>query len=172
MRIKAFLQLSLVVLSALSHANVAALTTCNVAQVSGLAFGKIVPFLNQTTNAEALIRIRCEVIGTPPVGNQVSAAIRISQGNSLSYAPRNMFNSAGLGIGFQIEYNLFTQAVGGSIWGDGTGATSEVTLVIPGLSANGAISEVPRVIYGRLPDIPNTKEAGLYTDVLIISISY
>jgi spore coat protein U-like protein len=171
-RVKFIVEFVLILLMALCSGRAIALTNCNVTQVSSIGFGAIVPLSGLLVRAEGEIRIRCEVVGDPPIGSQVDVNIRISQGNSASYTTRRLFLTGGNSSAYQIDYNLFTDANGSRVWGDGTDGSAEVKFSITGLSGNGIVREVTSLIYGRLPSIQNTKRAGLYTDALTVSINY
>jgi spore coat protein U-like protein len=171
-RVKTMLRSSMVLIMLGFFSSAMATTLCSVTQVSALAFGPVLPLSGVVSTAEGEIRIRCEVVATAPLGNQVSVNIRISQGSSANFLQRKLSNSAGDTDAFQLNYNIFTQNSGETIWGDGSNGTSEVTVVVAGLSSAGAVREVNRSVYGRMPSFTNTKRAGQYRDSLIISINY
>jgi hypothetical protein len=137
---------------------------------------RTVPVLSGvTTTAEGEVRVRCVVVGLPPLNNQVSASIRISSGNSLSYTPRQLFNVLGASnSNHKIDYNLFPVASSTSlIWGDGvTTGTTDVVVTLSGLSGDGVSSEISRIIHGRIPSINSGKNPGRYSDLLILTVAY
>jgi spore coat protein U-like protein len=161
-----------VVLLASVCINANAAVNCAVTS-SPVAFGNVGLFSGSTTTASGEIRLRCEVVGVPPVGDQVSADIKISPGNSGSYINRQLFTFGGVTSGYKIDYNLYSQASLGAIWGDGvTDGTALVNVLITGLSSNGVVKEVARTVYGRIPAITTGKKSGAYTDSLILIISF
>jgi spore coat protein U-like protein len=170
-RVKSIFRVSCVLFMSWFCSSALASTLCNINQLSPLAFGSVVP-LGLLVTAEGEIQIRCEVIALPPIGGQISVNIRISQGSSANYLQRRLLNSAGDGADFQLNYNIFTQNSGQTIWGDGSNGTAEVTVVLTGLTGTGAVREATRSLYGRMPGFPNSKRAGVYRDSLIISINY
>jgi spore coat protein U-like protein len=62
-----------------------------------------------------------------------------------------------------VNYNLYTDSPGGTLWGDGTNG---VTL---GGTGNGAAQTI--TIYGRVP-IQTTPAAGTYTDPVTVTVTY
>jgi spore coat protein U-like protein len=156
--------------SACAHSNAA--VTCGVTS-SPVAFGNVGLFSGSTMTATGEIRLRCEVVGAAPVGDQVSVDIKISPGNSGSYANRQLFTSGGVTSGYKIDYNLYLQSWSGTVWGDGaTDGTALVNVPITGLSSNGIVREVARTVYGRIPAITTGKKSGTYSDSLVLIISF
>lgn len=62
-----------------------------------------------------------------------------------------------------VNYNLYTNSPGGTLWGDGTNG---VTL---GGTGNGAAQTI--TIYGRVP-IQTTAAPGTYTDTVTVTVTY
>jgi spore coat protein U-like protein len=170
-RVNLIIRSALVLFTSLFCSFVNAQTSCGIIPSGGLAFGNVVPGVINT--AEGEIRIQCKVVGgVAPAGNQISVAIRFSQGNSASYAPRKLTNAAGSTEEFKLDYNVFTQFSGGPVWGDGTGSTVEASVLVAGLFVGGNEVEVRRSVYGRMPLLAYPKRAGQYTDNLIITFNY
>jgi spore coat protein U-like protein len=168
--VKSFVGLAFAFACACAHAAVA----CGVTS-SAVDFGNIELFSGSTASADGQIRVSCEVIGTPPISNKVDLTIKISQGNGANYSSRQLFSESwgGGNANQRIDYNLYSQASSGPIWGDGTtGSTVAVGLTITGLSSNGIVRESARTVYGRLPPINTGKKSGRYSDSLVVTISY
>jgi spore coat protein U-like protein len=139
-----------------------------------VAFGNIELFSGSTASAQGSIIVTCEVIGAPPANNKVDLTIKISIGNGTSYSSRQLFRVlGGSNANEKIDYNLYSQASSGPIWGDGTsGGTVAVGLTISGLSSNGVVNQASRTVYGRIPPITTGKKAGDYADKLFLIVSY
>jgi spore coat protein U-like protein len=144
---------------------------CGVSSTA-VAFGDVPLLAGVTSTAEGEVRVRCEVVGAPPMDNQVGVSIKISSGNSPSFSPRQLFNAGGVTSNHRIDYNLYAQASIGPIWGDGLSGTISVAFSIVGLSSDGAVREVARTIYGRIPPITTGKKSGAYGDLLLLTVDY
>lgn len=166
--VKTFVALFFASLCVSAHADAA----CSVTSTP-VAFGDIELFSGLTATAEGEIRVICEVIGAPPINNKVDVTIKISPGSAGIYSSRQLFNVGGSNPNQRIDYNLYSQASSGPVWGDGiTGGTVAVGITITGLTSNGIVKEVARTVYGRLPSITTGKKSGGYTDLLVLTVSY
>jgi spore coat protein U-like protein len=110
------------------------------------------------------VTVDCSV-GVGPPNPPVDVLITISQSaNSGSFNPRKMKNVAGTDL---LNYNLYSNASMVSIWGDGTGGTSTVTLT----KVNKNAPPVVTTVYGRILGGQDVS-AGPYSDVLTVTITW
>lgn len=82
--------------------------------------------------------------------------IALSTGNG-SYGQREMLSGA-----IVLDYNLYTNASRTTIWGDGSGVTSNV---------GGSGVSASHTVYGRVPALQN-KPAGSYADTIVVTVTY
>jgi spore coat protein U domain-containing protein, fimbrial subunit CupE1/2/3/6 len=92
--------------------------------------------------------------------NTTPYAVALDKGTSSggTIAQRKLING-----GATVNYNLYTDSPGGTLWGDGT---TGVTLAGTG---NGAAQTI--TIYGRIP-AQTTAAPGTYTDTITVSVTY
>jgi spore coat protein U-like protein len=89
-----------------------------------------------------------------------NVTIQLSRGSSPTFVPRTLLKGAAT-----LNYNLFRDAAYSTIWGDGTGGTSDLTVRIN----RNHTSTFP--VYGRLP-AGQDASAGTYADTIIVSVIY
>ena len=148
--------LMLAMLPATAHA----IANCSVT-ATGVAFGGY-SFNNAApTIATGNVQVSCSLIGV--ISLFVNYEIRLSTGNSGSYAPRKMING-----GNELQYNVYTNAGNTIIWGDGNSGTSTVTDSYT-LGLLTTVRNYP--VYGRLPAGQNTP-AGVYADTITVTVNY
>ena len=89
--------------------------------------------------------------------------LKLSTGGSGDYKQRL--------LGGALQYNLFTTAALGAIWGDGTANTDTVGGDGNGLSA---AKKVTHTVYGQLPNSATNQDVpvGNYSDVITVTIEY
>ena len=88
--------------------------------------------------------------------------ITIDRGTANSFRPRQMeFGRS------RLDYNLYLDAAGTTIWGDGTGGTSVYMNQNPPQDAN-----VDVTIYGRIPALQRSVRVGAYSDTLTVQIQF
>jgi spore coat protein U-like protein len=63
-----------------------------------------------------------------------------------------------------LNYNLYTEANRGVVWGDATSGTARVSGTGIGVSVNHAV-------YGRIPARQNV-DAGSYSDIIIVALTF
>jgi spore coat protein U-like protein len=116
--------------------------------------------------------------GTAAINSNGSVVVRCTK-NSAYQIALNAGTTAGstLGqrllagpLGATLEYNLFTDAPGGTIWGNNVGS-GWVTGIGAGL---GVANEVTHVVYGNLPNSAANQDAafGAYSDLITATITY
>ena len=121
---------------------------------TAINFGNYSVFGTTNSAATSSFTVRC----TP----NTTGVVTLSRGGSGSYAQRQMANGAN-----RANYNLFTQANGGAIWGDGTGG-STTYLLINGTPQDKVFTEF---IYGIAPFGQNLA-VGTYTDTVVATLSW
>lgn len=133
--------------------------TCSLSAV-GTSFGTYNPFSATPLDSAGSVTVTCENL----VSLLVSYSVQLSPGSSGGYAPRRLN-----GTGYQLDYNLYTDATRASVWGDGSGGTSTVN---DGYLL-GALFPVVRnyTVYGRMPAGQNVAP-GSYTDTITVTINY
>jgi spore coat protein U-like protein len=118
-------------------------------------FGNYSVFSPTALEVNSGFRVRC----TP----HTTATVRFSRGaNSASYDPRTMSNGGEL-----VAYNLYTDSSMTSIWGDGTGGSTEHLLI--NATPHDKIFE--ESIYGRVFPGPDVT-AGTYTDTITATLAW
>ncbi len=127
-------------------------------------FGSFDMFSPVPFDSTGSITIDCS-IPPPPPNPPVDVRITIGQSsNSGNFIPRSMKNLARPEL---LNYNLYTNSSRTSVWGDGTGGTSVITLNKVNRNAP------PRVmaVYGRIPTGQDVS-AGSYSDTLVVTITW
>lgn len=126
---------------------------CEVA-ATPVAFGMYDPLRHKEAATVGILRYRC-------FGTHKRLIIGLTTGESGSFRMRRM----GRG-GKAIVYNLYLDAAGTQVWGDGTGGSQTYIVNSPA-----AGNEVSIPVYGRLFGDQNAS-AGNYQDNVSIVVSY
>ncbi|HKJ04612.1 MAG TPA: spore coat U domain-containing protein [Geopsychrobacteraceae bacterium] len=130
---------------------------CNIT-VTGVAFGSYNALAPATTSTTGDIGVTCNIKAKNKAA-PLSVSVSISAGQSGSFSQRFMTDASGS----MLNYNLYMDAGGGTIWGDGTGGSSNrienVTQESP-LNAK---------VYGRIPAGQNAP-VGSYSDILTVTV--
>lgn len=121
--------------------------SCTVA-AQGVNFGNYDPFAPYDLEGVGNIRVECD---TP-----TTVEVSLSAGPN-GYAVRRM--TAGSD---ELLYNLYTNALRTTIWGDGTGGTGSV-------STSSLTADL--TVYGTVPSRQNPRP-GFYSDTVIVTITY
>jgi len=89
--------------------------------------------------------------------------LKLSTGGSGDYAQRL--------LGGVLQYNLFTSAALGTVWGDGTASTGTVGGDGDGLSPASAVTHT---VYGQLPNSATNQDVpvGNYSDQITVTVEY
>lgn len=108
--------------------------------------------------ANGAVRVRCSS-GTP-------FTIALSAGGG-SFAQRLLSD----GSGHSLQYNLFSVANLGTIWGDGSNSTVTASDVGAGMSA---AKEISKTVYGQLVNSAANQDApaGSYSDTITVTVTY
>ncbi|GAB3394946.1 spore coat U domain-containing protein [Azotobacter armeniacus] len=128
---------------------VVAFSACNV-QAQSVAYGNYDVFDTAPLDGVGNVQVSCE-------DGLFSYTISLSSGSG-SYSERQMTSA-----GHVLVYNLYSDASRNSIWGDGSGGTSQV-----GGSTSGTVDHT---IYGRIPAQQNAS-VGIYTDSIIVTLDF
>lgn len=132
---------------------VAAAQDCHIVATS-VAFGAYDPYQAVSSAATGTIELSCTK-GTP-------YTIRIGFGqNTSDNTQRRMRHVGGMGM---LAYNLYRNAAGTEIWGDG----SHSTFVHSGMTDKTADH---LLVYGRLPGRQNVR-AGFYADAVTVTAEW
>ena len=128
------------------------------ASAQSVPFGNYNPFSLTATDATGTVTVTCTGISL-----LVSYTIKLSTGTSGSFTTRTMK----LG-GTSFNYNLYTNALRVTVWGDSTGGSFTITdgyLITLG-TVNRDYS-----VYGRLFAQQNVAP-GLYSDTILVTVEY
>lgn len=143
----------LIVLACLPFAE--AYAACTVT-TTGINFGNYDVFNTVALNSTGTITVGCDEAPPPKVTVSIGASL-----NSGGYIPRKMKHTS---LADTLSYNLYLDAAGTSIWGDGTNGTSTV------LFTNVTKNKLRTVtIYGIIPPSQNVT-IGSYGDLVTVTI--
>jgi spore coat protein U-like protein len=132
-----------------------AYAACTVT-ASGISFGNYDVFNVVALNSTGTITVGCDEAPPPNVTVSIGASP-----NSGGYVPRKMKHAT---LQDKLSYNLYMDAAGTSIWGDGTSGTS--TVVLNKVKKN---KPVTTTIFGIIPPSQNVT-IGSYGDLLTVTI--
>lgn len=141
-------------LQAAAQSCTAAATTTN--------FGSYNPQSASALDANGTITLSCVA---HPVALVLGYTIALSTGGAGNYSPRRM--SAGANT---LNYQLYTDLLRTTPWGDGSGGSSAVSGGLT-LSLLNAVS-VPHTAYGRVPAAQTSAVAGSYSDLITVTVTY
>ena len=133
------------------------LCSCSVA-TTGLAFGPYDPTSTSAREAIATVSISCT--GVAALLGTIDVAL--SPGGATSVSARRMVQGANT-----LSYNIYSDANHTTLWGDGAGGSTGVTLPFNGLLSYAASVKA----YGRIPAHQYVR-AGAYTDTVTVTVTY
>lgn len=143
-----------IIINIIIYINTAYAVSCNVS-VATLSFGDYKPFDNKDVKSNNSIYISCN-----NYFYSIYAQIALSAGLSGNYNTRTMqYNN------YNLSYNLYTSKNNSVIWGDGSGGSSAVNVIIKRNKTKQS------KIYGMIPKNQSIPP-GIYTDNIIITVSY
>jgi spore coat protein U-like protein len=132
-----------------------ATSSCRLVSVTPFSFGTYDTFNPAPTDSVASLTLTCTgVTNAPPI------QLQLGRGRSATFLPRTMTN-----LQYSLKYNLFLDAARLTVWGDGSGGTSVVT-VAPG---EGQPLTVP--VFGRIFPMQNVA-AGSYGDGVVVTVQF
>lgn len=134
---------------------VLAAINCTVSTV-GVVFGTYDVFSGSVNTSTGTVTYNCKGVGGATI------TMFLSRGSANSFQPRQMVQAGGA----TLSYNLYLDATGAMIWGDGTGGSQEYGPVHP---ANN--SSTPVTIFGQIPAGQDVT-TGTYTDTIIATINF
>lgn len=123
---------------------------------TNVAFGSYNVFDATPTDTTGGITIKCSILEALLVNITVS----LSQGASGTYSPRTMRRGSE-----PLPYNLFLDANRTSIWGNGSGGTSQYT------APRGLWTTQNATIYARIPAGADVSP-GTYTDTVVATVNF
>jgi spore coat protein U-like protein len=126
--------------------------SCTVS-TTAVSFGVYDVFSATATDSTGTITFRC-------TGN-ASVTINLNKGTSATFTPRVLTSGSNT-----INYNLYTDAARGSIWGDTTGGTSNYSNANPANNQNIVVT-----VYGRITSGQDVS-AGSYSDTITATINF
>jgi spore coat protein U-like protein len=132
--------------------------TCTVTS-SGIAFGAYSGVSTSNSDSTGSITVRC----VTPVAARVTYQLHLGAGGSGAHSGRQLGSGNN-----RLNYNLYTEPLRRTVWGDGNGGTSRQgfsSTIPPGET----VTEF--VVYSRIPPGQRPRP-GVYTDSLIVSIMY
>lgn len=137
--------------------------SCSVSS-SALVFGDYDPSQPTASDIQGSISVTCNyllALGTATVAYQIS----LSPGSG-SYAQRRMSAT-----GNTLLYNLYTDAAGSQIWGDGSAGTATISDSYQlGFGLLGS-KTVAYPVYGRIP-ARQMVPSSVYTDSVVVTVTY
>jgi spore coat protein U-like protein len=138
--------------------------TCSVTSLPGLNFGSYDPFSAIDLDIATAATVTCTST-VPAPGEWVLIFTSISRGGAPSFSPRQMRNAAGN----TLNYNLYTDTLRTTIYGDGSSGTSRrVLLTRPSASAPFILTDD---IFGRIV-AGQDASVGSYSDTLIYTVNF
>lgn len=148
------------VLSLLASPPAAALGLNCSASTTGVAFGNYDPTNSLPTSAVGNVRVSCTVV---LVSVLAQINISLSPGGSGSFVPRKLTSGAN-----QLNYNLYTNVLNTTVWGDGTGSTGIVTQNVL-IAVLGTIVDNP--VYGSIAAGQYVPPGG-YGDSIVVTVEF
>lgn len=125
---------------------------CQFSTASAIAFGPVSTSTVANNDKTGTIQHKC----TKGTGY----TIKLDAGATGSFAARKLLDSSS---GDTLDYNLYTDVAGGTVWNDSTG-------VVTGTGAAFATT-ISTTVYARLVE-GQDKSAGSYSDTVNVSIEY
>ncbi len=158
MRILCILLLAL----GLFDARAEAADSCSMS-VGGINFGVYDPTAGSAATSIGTLLVSCS--WTPPAPASITVAVSLSTGSSGSYAARTMKSGSNT-----LQYNLYFNSNGSTIWGNGTGGTDYGGATLTTGTPSGS-SSTSGTIYGIVPAHQDVAP-GAYGDTIIVTLSY
>ncbi len=141
--------------SASSTLSVNATVTANcTVSTNSLSFGNVNTISGANFDQSGGINVLC-TNGTP-----WTASAGLGAGTGASFASRVMTSGSDT-----LAYNLYTNAARSTVWGDGSGTTSQ-------LVGTGSGSTQTVTVYGRVASGQSSAPAGVYADTVSVTVSY
>lgn len=138
-----------------------ALCSCSVS-TTPVAFGNYDPMSSSPRDSDGSVLFTCGGL----VGGAVTFDVTLGKGlNSTAFSPRKMASGAN-----RLDYDLYTSSAYSSIWGDGSGGSQKVSGTVTIVLLSGTTKEL--VVYGRIPGSQTSVKAGVYSDAVLVTVTY
>lgn len=122
------------------------------------------------TDSQNTVTVECEEDTILSLATPVNYTIALGPGTAGSFASRQMGSGA-----HTLNYNLYTDLLRTTVWGDGTGGSVTVPgfLSVPGCVLILGCTPVSAVsvVYGRIP-AGQIVPAGSYADSILVTVTY
>jgi spore coat protein U-like protein len=152
------LALALLLAAAASNAW-AILDSCDVSATS-IPFGNYDPASTSPREVTGTISVTCVVL---VIGLDVSWTLSLDDGLGNNFTPRRMLNGADT-----LNYNIYTSASYGTIWGNGSPGTATVS---DSQSLIVGQTHKQYTMHARIPALQDVRP-GSYGDSVVVSILY
>jgi spore coat protein U-like protein len=146
----------------LAPARAPAADSCSVS-ASGVNFGVYDPTSGSSATSTGTLLVSCN--WTAPAPAQITVSVYLSTGSSGTYSARSMTSGSN-----RLTYNLFFNANGSTIWGNGTGGSyyGTATIVTGTPSGSGTANGT---LYGIAPAGQDVAP-GAYSDTIVVTVNY
>ena len=139
--------------------------TCHVT-TAPVSFGSYIPSSTIATYSQGTVTVSCS--GT--LSLDINYTITLSPG---LYSDNNYSNRQMSSGNSYLSYQLYLDSAYTSIWGDGTGGTSDQT----GICLITVLDELipcgsPYTVYGEIPPLQRSATPGNYGDTITVTVSY
>jgi len=139
--------------------------SCTVG-TSTLAFGLYDP-LGANLSADLMVN------GTVNVTCSSGAPVTVALGAGAHYDSTNHIRRMSDGSSHTINYEMYSDVVDGTPWGDGTSATNNnVTKAITGTGASQNVTVFGEIPAGQTVPAASTTGISLYTDTVVITVNF
>lgn len=128
--------------------------------VTGINFATYIPGQATPVNATGNVHMRCR--GNPNAGQSPVYVLSLSAGNSGSFSPRRMQKAPGT----TINYNVYTDPLYGTVWGNGSPGTSVIQQTFTTKQY-----DADHPAYGQV-DASQDPEPGYYSDNLVVTLTF
>ncbi len=129
------------------------IASCTVT-ATALAFGNYNGISGSMLDASATITPTCTS------GTSYAVALDAGLGSGATMTTRKLTGYDG----GELEYGIFTDISRSTVWGDGTGGTSMLSVTGTGIAQ-------PATMYGRIP-AGQTSAVGAYSDTVTVTLTY
>ncbi len=153
------LVLAFCVLASVSAVAHAANEKCSIIGVKVLDFGTHDVFSPSPTDANSTLRVQCIQL------QGATITVSLDQGlySGGTFFPRRMLSGTST-----MQYNIFSDGQGGTVWGDGSSGTATVSRT---LNPTDNMQSFDLILYGRIPAGQNLP-SGAYNDSVNVTITF
>lgn len=140
-----------------------AATTCTTSATS-VAFGVYNPLSGTPNNTTGSVSVRCQMVGS--FSDRVDYTVELSTGSSGSYVNRTLRSGTN-----PLNYNLYVDTTLTQVWGTDAGSTSARTGRID-LRWWSPTMQNDLTIYGSIPAAQYNVVPGIYSDTIVVTVTY